>query len=101
MTMTGSAVLPIPGIACKARYFAGKTGEAVLADDSGLCEARSGSGRGAVTVLVSHRFSTVRGADLILVMDDGRVTDLGSHDELLLRQGLYAELYLLQARAYA
>ena len=64
-------------------------------------EARGGSERGAVTVLVSHRFSTVRGADLILVMDDGRVTDLGSHDELLVRQGLYAELYLLQARAYA
>ncbi|HZG43902.1 MAG TPA: ABC transporter ATP-binding protein [Longimicrobium sp.] len=64
-------------------------------------EARGGSERGAVTVLVSHRFSTVRGADLILVMDDGRVTDLGSHDELLLRQGLYAELYHLQARAYA
>lgn len=64
-------------------------------------EARSGSARGAVTVLVSHRFSTVRGADLILVMDDGRVTQLGAHDELLQRKGLYAELYLLQARAYA
>jgi ATP-binding cassette, subfamily B, bacterial len=64
-------------------------------------EARSGSGRGAVTVLVSHRFSTVRGADLILVMDDGRVTELGAHDDLLRRGGLYAELYLLQARAYA
>jgi ATP-binding cassette subfamily B protein len=64
-------------------------------------EARNGSGRGAVTVLVSHRFSTVRGADLILVMDDGRVTELGAHDDLLRRGGLYAELYLLQAQAYA
>jgi ATP-binding cassette subfamily B protein len=64
-------------------------------------EARGGSGRGAVTVLVSHRFSTVRGADLILVMDDGRVTELGAHEDLLRRGGLYAELYLLQARAYA
>jgi ATP-binding cassette subfamily B protein len=64
-------------------------------------EARSGSARGAVTVLVSHRFSTVRSADLILVIDGGRVTELGAHDELLLREGLYAELYLLQARSYA
>jgi ATP-binding cassette subfamily B protein len=64
-------------------------------------EARSGSGRGALTVLVSHRFSTVRSADLILVIDGGRVAELGAHDELILRDGLYAELYLLQARSYA
>jgi len=63
--------------------------------------ARAGAGRGAVTVLVSHRFSTVLAADLILVIDDGRVSELGSHDELMLRDGLYAELYRLQARAYA
>jgi ATP-binding cassette, subfamily B, bacterial len=64
-------------------------------------EAREGTARGAVTVLVSHRFSTVRGADLILVIDGGGVTELGAHDELLLRDGLYAELYQLQARSYA
>jgi ATP-binding cassette subfamily B protein len=63
--------------------------------------ARAGSSRGAITVLVSHRFSTVRSADLILVVSEGGVTELGSHDELLLRDGLYAELYQLQARAYA
>jgi ATP-binding cassette subfamily B protein len=63
--------------------------------------ARAGSARGAVTVLVSHRFSTVRSADLILVVDAGGVTELGSHDELIVRGGLYAELYQLQARAYA
>ncbi|HEX6371124.1 MAG TPA: ABC transporter ATP-binding protein [Longimicrobium sp.] len=63
--------------------------------------SRAGAERGAVTVLVSHRFSTVRSADLILVIDGGAVTELGSHDELLLRDGLYAELYQLQARAYA
>lgn len=56
---------------------------------------------GAVTVLVSHRFSTGWGADLILVMDDRRVTELGAHDELFQRAGLYAELYLLQARVCA
>jgi ATP-binding cassette subfamily B protein len=64
-------------------------------------EARSGSSRGAVTLLVSHRFSTVRGADLILVIDGGGVAELGPHHELLLRGGLYAELYQLQARSYA
>ncbi|HST62884.1 MAG TPA: ABC transporter ATP-binding protein [Longimicrobium sp.] len=63
-------------------------------------EARSGTSRGAVTVLVSHRFSTVRAADLILVIDGGGVTELGGHDELLALDGLYAELYLMQARGY-
>jgi ATP-binding cassette subfamily B protein len=64
-------------------------------------EARTGAARGAVTVLVSHRFSTVRSADLILVIDGGVVAELGSHRELVLRGGLYAELYGMQARAYA
>jgi ATP-binding cassette subfamily B protein len=63
--------------------------------------AREGSARGAITVLVSHRFSTVRSADLILVIDGGGVAELGRHDELILREGLYAELFLLQTRAYA
>jgi ATP-binding cassette subfamily B protein len=62
--------------------------------------AGAGAERGAVTVLVSHRFSTVRMADLILVIDGGGVRELGAHDELLLRDGLYAELYQLQARSY-
>ncbi|GAB3401064.1 ABC transporter ATP-binding protein [Flindersiella endophytica] len=63
--------------------------------------ARAGSTAGAITVLVSHRFSTVRTADLIVVVGDGGVTELGSHEELMSRGGLYAELYTLQARSYA
>jgi ATP-binding cassette subfamily B protein len=55
---------------------------------------------GAITVLVSHRFSTVRMADLIVVLSDGGVAELGSHDELIAAGGLYAELFELQARAY-
>jgi ATP-binding cassette, subfamily B, bacterial len=55
---------------------------------------------GAITVLVSHRFSTVRMADLILVLQDGRICEHGRHDELLRAQGLYAELFELQARQY-
>jgi ATP-binding cassette subfamily B protein len=63
--------------------------------------ARSASAEtGAVTVLVSHRFSTVRMADLIVVVADGRVLESGSHTELMAGRGLYAELYGLQARGY-
>ncbi|MGW7080082.1 ATP-binding cassette domain-containing protein [Streptomyces sp. NPDC054866] len=62
---------------------------------------RPDGGRPAtVTLLVSHRFSTVRGADLIVVLDRGRVAETGSHEELLAQDGLYAQMYGLQARAY-
>ncbi|HLG59859.1 MAG TPA: ABC transporter ATP-binding protein [Vicinamibacterales bacterium] len=64
-------------------------------------EARAGSARGAITVLVSHRFSTVRSADLIVVLDGGGISELGTHPELVRRDGLYAQLYQMQARAYA
>lgn len=62
--------------------------------------ARTGAGEGRVTILVSHRFSTVRMADLIVVMDGARVAEAGNHDDLMARQGQYAELYNLQANAY-
>ncbi|MGH2872460.1 MAG: ATP-binding cassette domain-containing protein, partial [Solirubrobacteraceae bacterium] len=55
---------------------------------------------GTITVLASHRFSTVRSADEIVVLEGGRVREQGGHDELVARGGLYAELYELQARAY-
>ncbi|MEO8180786.1 MAG: ABC transporter ATP-binding protein [Deltaproteobacteria bacterium] len=61
---------------------------------------RVGKRTGAITILVSHRFSTVRMADQILVMAGRRVSEAGTHDELMDRRGLYAELYALQARAY-
>jgi ATP-binding cassette subfamily B protein len=53
-----------------------------------------------ITLLVSHRFSTVRMADLIVVLDGSRVVETGSHDELMARGGQYAELYGIQAAAY-
>ncbi|HEX2513629.1 MAG TPA: ABC transporter ATP-binding protein, partial [Chloroflexota bacterium] len=62
--------------------------------------ARGAAADGGITLLVSHRFSTVRLADLILVLDGGRLREGGSHAELLAAGGLYAELYELQARAY-
>ncbi len=65
--------------------------------------AASRSGRrdgGRITLLVSHRFSTVRMADLIVVLDGSRVTQVGTHDELIATGGQYAELYAIQAAAY-
>jgi ATP-binding cassette subfamily B protein len=55
---------------------------------------------GRITVLVSHRFSTVRMADLIVVLDGARVVEVGTHEELSAQEGQYAELYGLQAAAY-
>jgi ATP-binding cassette subfamily B protein len=56
--------------------------------------------RGVTTILISHRFSTVRLADRIAVIEAGRVTELGSHAELLAAGGLYAEMFTAQASAY-
>ncbi len=56
--------------------------------------------RGKMAVLISHRFSTVRIADRILVLDEGRLIEQGSHQELLAHPGRYAELFALQAAGY-
>ena len=55
---------------------------------------------GRMAVLISHRFSTVRMAEHILVLRGGELVDQGSHEELLARGGLYAELFTLQAAGY-
>jgi len=55
---------------------------------------------GRITILVSHRFSTVRMADLIVVLDGARLVEVGTHEELMARGGQYAELYGIQAAAY-
>ncbi len=55
---------------------------------------------GRVTILVSHRFSTVRMADFIVVLDGSRIVESGSHEELMAKAGQYAELYGIQAAAY-
>ena len=62
--------------------------------------AHQARANGGVTILVSHRFSTVRMADLIVVLDGAHVAEAGSHDELLARGGRYAELYRIQAAGY-
>jgi ATP-binding cassette subfamily B protein len=53
-----------------------------------------------ITLLVSHRFSTVRMADVIVVLDGARVVEVGSHEALMAKHGQYADLYEIQARAY-
>ncbi len=61
---------------------------------------REEDGVGRITILVSHRFSTVRMADLIVVLDGARVVETGTHEALMARGGQYAQLYSIQAAAY-
>jgi ATP-binding cassette subfamily B protein len=56
--------------------------------------------KGKTAVLISHRFSTVRMANRILVLDKGQLLEIGSHEELLALNGRYAELFHLQAAGY-
>ena len=55
--------------------------------------------RGRTTVLISHRISTVREADMIVYLRDGAIIEQGTHDQLLARRGAYYELYLRQSLA--
>jgi ATP-binding cassette, subfamily B, bacterial len=61
---------------------------------------RAGAADGRITILVSHRFSTVRMADQIMVLDGARVVEAGTHEALMARRGQYADLYEIQAAAY-
>ena len=63
-------------------------------------EGSAAADNGRITLLVSHRFSTVRMADLIVVMDGARVVEAGSHEDLMAAEGQYADLYGIQAAAY-
>ena len=56
--------------------------------------------KGKTAVLISHRFSTVRMADRILVLNEGEIIEMGSHEELISKNGHYAELFSLQAKGY-
>lgn len=55
---------------------------------------------GKTSIIISHRFSTVRQADRILVLEHGRVVEIGTHEELMLNKALYSELFTLQAEGY-
>ena len=56
---------------------------------------------GLTTMVISHRFATVRRAERIAVLDQGRITELGSHDELVAAGGSYAEMFTMQAARFA
>jgi ATP-binding cassette subfamily B protein len=73
---------------------------AAAAHKSGSATARQLISDGGIIVLVSHRFSTVRMADFIVVLDGSRVVEAGTHEALLAKAGQYAELYGIQAAAY-
>ena len=74
--------------------------EAALFEGYAALARSGGAARGAITLLVSHRFATVQTADLIVVIADGRIAEHGTHLELIRQGGVYAEMYELQARAY-
>jgi ATP-binding cassette subfamily B protein len=79
------------------RYAAAASGSRV---NGAAADGAAFPDHGRITILVSHRFSTVRMADLIVVLDGARVVEVGTHDELMARGGPYAELYGIQAAAY-
>jgi ATP-binding cassette, subfamily B, bacterial len=74
--------------------------EAALFERYAQAARAAAAAHGTITLLVSHRFSTVRSADLIVVLESGRAVESGSHEQLMRAQGTYAELFALQARAY-
>jgi ATP-binding cassette subfamily B protein len=88
-----------------ARLHAGPTAALDAETEHALFEryaaaARDAGQSGRITILVSHRFSTVRMADLIVVLDGARLVEVGTHEELMAKRGQYSELYGIQAAAY-
>jgi ATP-binding cassette subfamily B protein len=64
--------------------------------ESAVQQALDAALEGRTSLVIAHRLSTVRNADQILVLDDGRIVESGTHSELLARGGLYADLYRTQ-----
>jgi ATP-binding cassette subfamily B protein len=77
-----------------------ETEHALFERYSAAVRSRNNGRKSRITVLVSHRFSTVRMADLIVVLDGARLVEVGTHDQLMSKRGQYAELYTIQAKAY-
>ena len=57
--------------------------------------------RGRTSIVIAHRLSTIRDADLIVIMDQGRIVEQGSHAQLLIKRGKYYDLYMTQYAGFA
>jgi len=77
-----------------------ETEHALFERYAAAARATGDSESGRITIIVSHRFSTVRMADLIVVLERARLVEVGTHDELMAKRGQYSELYSIQAAAY-
>ena len=69
----------------------------VLGFRVGLCVCRAEGGKGATTFIISHRLTTLSEADRIIVLQNGRVAQTGTHEELIHQDGLYRRIYLIQS----
>ena len=77
-----------------------ETEHALFERYAAMARSTGANASGRITVLVSHRFSTVRMADLIVVLDGAHLGEVGTHEELMAKNGQYSELYTIQATAY-
>jgi ATP-binding cassette subfamily B protein len=66
--------------------------------EAGIQRELDAVGRGRSVLVIAHRLSTIAGADRIIVLEDGRIAEEGTHEQLLARPGRYAELWSRQAR---
>jgi ATP-binding cassette subfamily B protein len=74
--------------------------EHALFERHAAASRRAATQQGTITLLVSHRFSTVSMADMIVVLADTRVQEVGTHAQLMAANGIYAEMFRLQAAGY-
>ncbi|MDD3970369.1 MAG: ABC transporter ATP-binding protein [Clostridia bacterium] len=82
---------------CKILIFDDSLSAVDMQTDKNIRNALRKHCSGTTTILISHRINTLRQADLILVMEDGHITDRGTHNELIQREGLYKQVYDMQS----